>query len=122
MTTERRATPRRYARLFLAPFGSATDPIAPSGTRDWPGRGVGRATRRVPRDAVVAKSRRACTAKTIAMEPGSPYVPTLDDYVDVPRVDAIKTLGDDPLPPKMSVSSLLMQQSSVRSKRCGRFW
>ena len=47
------------------------------------------------------------------MEPGSPYVPQLDDYVDVPRVDAIKTLDDDPLPPKMSVSSLLMQQSSV---------
>ena len=50
------------------------------------------------------------------MEPGSPYVPQLDDYVDVPRVDSIKTLDDDPLPPKMSVSSLLMQQSSVLSE------
>ena len=50
------------------------------------------------------------------MEPGSPYVPTLDDYVDVPRVDSIKTLDTDPLPPKMSVSSLLMQQSSVLSE------
>ena len=50
------------------------------------------------------------------MEPGSPYVPTLDDYVDVPRVDSIKTFDDDPLPPKMSVSSLLMQQSSVLSE------
>ena len=47
------------------------------------------------------------------MEPGSPYVPTLDDYVDIPRVDSIKTLDDDPLPPKMSVSSLLMQQLCV---------
>ena len=31
------------------------------------------------------------------MEPGSPYVPTLDDYVDVPRVDSIKTLRRGPL-------------------------